>query len=525
MAKIIFEGKSYKSKSSETVLETLLRGGANVDFSCRKGTCQACMLDLRDGELDEGASHGLRPELVALGCFLPCQARPQSDVVVERPDPSALYVRAHLHEKSWLSATVCRLLFEPETVFDWKAGQFVNVRRSDGMIRSYSLASVPEEDYFIELHVKRVPGGEMSSWLCDETSVGDVLEIQGPVGRCVYEPDYADRNLLLLATGTGLAPLIGVARDALRQGHRGEIHLYHGSRTADGLYLNETLERLASTHDNFYFEELLTSVPVPEGVGSGLIVAKAFENHDELSDWAIYLCGVPDMVHEARYHAVLAGAARGRIHADPFEFAHPVEPRDREKIAGLEPSLDLWKALEEGPGLMRIIRDFYDIVFEDPLLSPFFHRVTKQRAIEKQYAFLADLFTGESEYFGLRPFNAHHWMVISDELFDYREDLFEECVRARGLPEQHIRRWMAIHELFRREIVKNSARGLIIDGVEHMREGYSEVTIDFATVCDGCMSEMPVGVTGRLHNRTGELFCESCGGATLEESSFAGVAH
>jgi hypothetical protein len=142
---------------------------------------------------------------------------------------------------------------------------------------------------------------------------------------------------------------------------------------------------------------------------------------------------------------------------------------------------------------------------------PFFQKVTKQRAIEKQYAFLRDVFAGTKSYFGLRPFNAHHWMVISDELFDYRERLMESCMRRRGLSEEMIRRWSAMQELFRREIVKPVARGLIIDGVERHLDGYSEEAIEVGTVCDGCGDEMAPGSTGRMHVRTGHLFCSACG--------------
>ncbi|MFW6058079.1 MAG: hypothetical protein ACOC9W_04410, partial [Persicimonas sp.] len=152
----------------------------------------------------------------------------------------------------------------------------------------------------------------------------------------------------------------------------------------------------------------------------------------------------------------------------------------------------------------------YDHTFEDPRLGPFFHNVTKERAISKQYAFLAEVFSGEDNYFGLNPFNAHHWMIISDDLFDYRENLFEQCVRNYGLPEHLVRRWMAFQELFRREMVKSSQRGLIMDGVEHKKEGFSVEEISIGTVCDGCEGIIEAGSKVRMHKRTGKLFCEHC---------------
>jgi truncated hemoglobin YjbI len=216
------------------------------------------------------------------------------------------------------------------------------------------------------------------------------------------------------------------------------------------------------------------------------------------------------MVDAARYRAFRAGARREDIHADSFDHATPFMPDDPAKLATLAADPELWEALGRGPGLRAILTDFYARVYEDPRLEPFFHKVTKERAIDKQYSFLADVFAGTHDYFGLKPFNAHHWMIISEELFDYRERLIEECMRRHGLPEHLVRRWCAVHELFRRELVKGAARGLIVDGVEHSLEGFSEETLGIAGMCDGCEQEMPEGSVGRLHARTGELFCFRC---------------
>jgi NAD(P)H-flavin reductase/truncated hemoglobin YjbI len=515
MSEIIFEGASYEVRDGESVLDALLRGGANIEFSCRKGTCQVCMLQVLDGDPGDEATSRLRHDLAEAGMFLPCCAHPCEDLKTQRPDPALLFTPLHLYDKEWLSSRVCRLRFEPERNIAWRPGQFVNLRRDDGLMRSYSVASDPDYDYFLTLHVKLLPTGEMSGWLCDELEPGDVVDAQGPLGDCFYDPEHKERDILMLGTGSGLAPLVGIARQALRLGHTGEVVLVHGSRHADGLYLQDELRELEEKHDNFTYTPCLSREPVPEDVELGRVTDIAFERYSDLSGWICYFAGIPAMVYEARYGAVLAGVSRADIHADPFEFAHDFEPEDKEKLRAIEADPELWEALDHGDGLMEIIRAFYDIVFEDPRLSPFFHRVTKRRAIEKQYSFLRDLFTGERKYFGLRPFNAHHWMIISDELFDYREAIFEECVRDYGLDEHLVRRWNAIHELFRREIVKTKARGMIVDGVEQVREGYTAVTIEIPTVCDGCVGEVRLGESARMHNRTGELFCERCSSTAL----------
>ncbi len=520
MARVTFEGKRYPLAGDETVLDALLRGGADIPFSCRKGTCQSCMLRADAGDPGEAACSGLRASLRTEGYFLPCRSRPAGDLLVSRPDPSSLYVRAHVHDKERLAPGIVRVRLETETTFAWRPGQYVNVRGPGGEIRSYSLSSLPEEDYYLELHVERHEHGAVSRWLTDEVAIGDVLDIQGPLGECCYEPGREDRPLLLLGTGTGLSPLVGVARDALARGHRGEIFLYHGASDPERLYLRERLEALAAAHVSFHYVPCASGGDARPGMTRGRALEVALARHPSLEGFTVYLAGSSEVVHAARYRAFRAGALREETHADPFDDAERVMPDDAAKLASLAPDPELWKALGEGVLLRTILTEFYGRVYEDPRLEPFFHKVTKERAIDKQYAFLADVFTGKKDYFGLKPFNAHHWMIISDELFDYRERLIEDVMRRHGLSEAMIRRWGAVHELFRREIVKSRARGLVIDGVEHRHEGFREETVEVACLCDGCEGEIAEGSVARLHARTGELFCAACSarkvGATLQ---------
>ena len=520
MTRVTFEGKRYPLREGETVLDALVRGGASVGFSCRKGSCHNCLLRASEGDPGPESVQALRTDMRERGYFLPCRSRPGGDLLVQRADLSELYVRARVAERAELSERVVRLRLEPERSVAWRAGQFVNVRREDGLTRSYSLASIPEVDYFMELHVERTPGGAMSTWLCDALCEGDELEVQGPHGDCFYPEDLADRSILLVGTGTGLAPLMGLAKDALHRGHRGPIELFHGASDAAGLYETEALRALAAAHPGLRYVPCVSGSDVPAGVERGRVVDRAFEV--DRKGWLVFLCGSPEVVQAARERAVAAGARRAEIHADPFESAQPFEPNDSHKIACIEPDPEMWAALRHGAGLKEILTDFYGRVYEDPRISPFFHlhAVTKDRAIDKQYEFLRDLFTGQRSFFGLRPFNAHHWMVISDELFDYREALFDECLRRYGLPEHLHRRWAALHEHFRREIVKSAPRGLIVDGVERALQGWEELVLSIGAMCDGCSDEMPEGARGRVHQLTGPLFCTRCAARAVGSSAF-----
>jgi truncated hemoglobin YjbI len=268
----------------------------------------------------------------------------------------------------------------------------------------------------------------------------------------------------MLATGTGDGALLALAREALASGHAASIDFYHGARRAEDIYLHAELADLARPHDGFNYRPWLNGDSGFADARRAHISDFAFEEHPDLSQSEVFLCGSPRMVEEARWRAVRAGARRECIRADTYDLVHQRMPRDAEKLRMIAPDPELWSALEEGVGLTRILRDFYTRVFADESLAPFFHDISRERAVQKQYELLADILSGQRAYFGLNLFNALHWMVISDDLFDYRELLFETILREHGLAESMIRGWHALHERFRAEIVKAAPRGMVSKG-------------------------------------------------------------
>jgi NAD(P)H-flavin reductase len=273
--RVEYEGATYELRPGETLLDAFLRGGANVSFSCRRGTCQVCMLQATRGDPGPAARADLREELHELGLFLACQARPREELVVVKPDLRELVIDAHVLAHEPLSPSVTRIELAPETSMSWRAGQFITVEHPSGALRSYSLASLYEQGEQLVLHVRRSPGGLVSGWLCDELGADDVLKIRGPCGACFYDADLVDRELLLVAGGTGLAPLMGIARDALSQEQRGRVTLLHGVVTAEEAYRHDQLMALAAEHDNFFYEAWVDepgASPLPPGMSRGSVV-------------------------------------------------------------------------------------------------------------------------------------------------------------------------------------------------------------------------------------------------------------
>jgi len=513
------QNRDIHSREAENVLDALLRQGINIPFSCRSGVCHICIQQCTHGDIPPVAQKGLSPELVKENHFLACQCTPMGDMHIAAP--SGLFQTILVHSKEMLSRHVCKILLEPPEGFIYKAGQFVNLRRPDGITRSYSLASLPAEDYFLELHVQRQDGGIMSNWLIDELKAGDGIDIQNAEGNCHYQAAAGNHPLLLIGTGTGMAPLLGILRDALHNNHQHEIHLYHGGRNQDRFYLHDQLRQLEQLHSNFHYYECISgTATVPENTCAGRADEVAFARHKNVHDWNVYLAGLAQMVDNGTLLAAKHGAVPHDIHSDAFtlrdlrqnsrEESHKKSDEDDDSAKYPPPDATLWAALQDGKLLTAVLTDFYTLVYADEKLASFFSGVTKQRLIEKQYLFIRQILTGEKVYFGDRPRNSHHWMVISDELFDHRESIMLHCLRKHGLPEPMIHRFIEMEGFYRRDIVKATPFARVVGGMEKPFEGFDEITMDVGTLCDSCIREVASGEKVIYHVRIGKIYCSDC---------------
>ncbi len=280
-----------------------------------------------EGPLPPQSTVGLKPSLKEQGYFLACICQPEHDLDIALPGTTALPItNMELIKKSDLNSDIYRVLLRPETPFEFRAGQFINLYREDGITRSYSLASLPGDNPLIELHIKRLPKGKMSNWIYDELQIGESIAADGPHGDCFYLKTEQRQNMLLVGTGTGLAPLWGIIHDALKHDHTGSIHLFQGGRQLDDLYLVDELQQLAREQSNFHYHPTLSGdETLKEGFSSGRANSVALQHFPKLDDWRVYLCGSPGMVNDSKKQAFLAGASLHDIYADPF--TPPTNPR------------------------------------------------------------------------------------------------------------------------------------------------------------------------------------------------------
>lgn len=314
MAKVEYAGVSCELKESESALDGLLRAGAAVPHSCKAGICGSCLLRAENPEaLPARSQAGLKDSWRANGYFLACVCYPERDLAAG-PLGADARVAARIVSIACLSENVVRVQLIPEAPFAYRPGQYITLFRGAGsgeiVSRSYSLASL-EAEGTLDLHVRVLPNGRMSQWLAIEARPGDEVQIQGPSGECFYVGGQSAQPLILAGTGTGLAPLYGIAREALRQEHTGPIHLFHGALDEAGLYLQPELEGLAAAHGNFTYTSTTRA-------NDGPIDQFILGRFPKPAGSRAFLCGDAAIVQSLKKKLYLAGVPLRDIHADAF---------------------------------------------------------------------------------------------------------------------------------------------------------------------------------------------------------------
>lgn len=317
MPKVTYGGQSFEC-GEHSVLETLTARGVHIPHSCGSGVCHTCMMHAVKGKVPPRAQEGLKATLVAQEYFLACVCHPEEDLEIVLPERAAARIEARIASIEHLNADILGIRLKPAQPFDYKAGQFISVYKDQDTSRCYSLASVPSLDDELFLNVRKIPGGLVSGWISSGLRAGDTISISEATGDCFYVPGKSDQDILLVGTGSGLAPLYGIIRDALLNGHTGRIRLYHGNYNAAGFYLVNELRKLEHSHPNFQYVPCISEVNGDDAYAQGMVLDVALRDNPDLTGWRVFLCGNPNMVTAAKREAYLSGAAIRDIYADPF---------------------------------------------------------------------------------------------------------------------------------------------------------------------------------------------------------------
>ncbi len=319
----------------QTVLDAVRQAGYDMPFSCNAGVCASCKGRVLTGRVDAGAAgeHTLTRDEIAHGQVLFCQARPLTDIrieprQIEKTDPGARrQLEARVMRIDFLASDVARikLRYPAGEKVKFKAGQYLQVLLPDGQRRSFSMANPPHQNDGAELHVRLLEGGAFSEWVANELRAGDHLSVEVPHGDFYLRED-SEAPIVLLASGTGFAPIKSMVEDGLRKGLRRPIALYWGARAEQDLYLLD-LARGWSERAGLRFVPVLSEAGADWTGRTGLVHQAVLQDHDSLARHQVYACGAPAMVSAARSDFVeTRGLPPEAFFCDAFVVAQPRTP-------------------------------------------------------------------------------------------------------------------------------------------------------------------------------------------------------
>jgi CDP-4-dehydro-6-deoxyglucose reductase len=326
-------GLSFDVARDEPILAAAIRAGVGMPYGCRDGACGSCKSRLVDGRVIHGA-HQLRTlprEEEEAGWILPCCATPQTDCVVQARTVAGageypvLKMPARVASLSRPAPDVMLMKLQlPATVaLKYRAGQYVEFILRDGARRSYSMANAPEnlgEPPMIELHLRHMPGGRFTDHVFGAMKEKEILRVEGPLGSFFLRED-SDAPIVLLASGTGFAPIKAIVEHMRAKGIVRPTVLYWGCRRKSDLYLHEWALEAAAALPWLRYVPVL-SEPTPEDGWSGrtgLVHQAVMADLSELSAYQVYACGAPVMVDSARADFVArCGLPEDQFFADSF---------------------------------------------------------------------------------------------------------------------------------------------------------------------------------------------------------------
>lgn len=326
-------GQQFAAAPDQTILDAALAAGLLIPHSCRDGACGVCKCKVRSGQtrLDRYVESALPPAEREAGYTLLCRAHACSDVVAEVQQVSRVgdipvkKLPCRVSKLERLSEDVMRLELKLPASEDFRflAGQYIDFLLPDGQRRSFSIANAPQDKGSLELHVRHIPGGRFTGQVFASMKEKDILRFEGPLGGFHLRED-SPRPVILLAGGTGFAPIKSIVEAAIHEGSPRPMTLYWGARHRAGLYLHELAQSWEQRLPGFRYVPVLSE---PESADAwtgrtGLVHHALMQDLPDLSGYEVYACGAPVMTEAARQDlSARCGLPEDAYFADAFTFS------------------------------------------------------------------------------------------------------------------------------------------------------------------------------------------------------------
>ena len=330
---VLPSGRSFSANADEPLLAAAIRQGIGLPYGCKDGACGSCKCKKIEGAVVHGTHQlkALSAEEEANGFILTCCGVAHRDVVIESrqvTDESAFPIRKMPSRVSSMvrashDVMVIRLQLPASDVLKYHAGQYVEFLLRDGDRRSYSMANAPHtqaETPGLELHVRHMAGGKFTEHVFGVMKEKEILRIEGPYGSFFLRED-SDKPMVLLASGTGFAPIKALIEHMQYKNITRPAVLYWGGRRPGDLYMNDWVQAKVAEMPNLRYVPVISDALAEDGwTGrTGFVHQAVLEDFADLSAHQVYACGAPVVVESARADfSALAGLPAEEFFADPF---------------------------------------------------------------------------------------------------------------------------------------------------------------------------------------------------------------
>ena len=324
-------GRNFSAHADETMLAAGIRQGVGLPYGCKDGACGSCKCKKISGIVVHGThqSKALSPEEEAAGLVLTCCGVAQSDVVLESRQVTSegafpikkMPTRVNLLEKKSADVMLLKLQLPANDSFSYHAGQYGEFILRDGARRSYSMANAPHTlAAGLELHIRHMPGGKFTDHVFKIMKETEILRIEGPFGS-FYLREESAKPIILLASGTGFAPIKAVLEHMQFKGITRPATLYWGGRRPADLYLSDWVQAQLAAMPNLHYVPVVSDALPEDGWNgrTGFVHQAVLQDFPDLSGHQVYACGAPIVVDSARAdYSAQAGLPPEEFFADAF---------------------------------------------------------------------------------------------------------------------------------------------------------------------------------------------------------------
>ena len=323
-------GHQFACEADETVLGAAIRAGIGLPYGCKNGACGSCKGKVKSGTVEHKAhqQRALSDAEKAEGYSLFCCALAGSDLVIEAREVSGstdypvrkMPSRVSSIERAAPDVAIITLQLPANEALAYRAGQYIEFMLRDGKRRSYSMASAPSLEGPLTLHIRYMAGGLFTEQVFNTMKERDILRFEGPFGT-FYLREESDKPIVLLASGTGFAPIKALMEHLLHLQSTRPVSLYWGGRRPMDLYMNSLCEEWAATLPHFRYVPVVShAFPDDHWQGrTGFVHAAVQHDLPDLSGYQVYACGSPLVVDAARTAYVeQCGLPADEFYADAF---------------------------------------------------------------------------------------------------------------------------------------------------------------------------------------------------------------